>query len=129
MPPWEADLVKNTPSLRPIAQIIRHHHEHYNGKGYPDKIAGNQISIEARIVAVADAIEAMSSDRTYRRALKPDRVKKELIEHSGTQFDPLVVDAAIKALDKMQETEVKPATQKDARSNSTSKLATDIQRS
>ncbi len=124
-----ADLVKNTPSLRPIAQIIRHHHEHYNGKGYPDKIAGNQISIEARIVAVADAIEAMSSDRTYRRALKPDRVKKELIEHSGTQFDPLVVDAAIKALDKMQETEVKPATQKDARSNSTSKLATDIQRS
>jgi diguanylate cyclase (GGDEF)-like protein/putative nucleotidyltransferase with HDIG domain len=93
------DLVKNSPSLRPLVSIIRHHHEYYNGQGYPDKLAGNQISIEARIVAVADAIEAMSSDRPYRKALECERVVKELLDHSGTQFDPLVVDTAIKMLE------------------------------
>lgn len=93
------DLVKNSPSLRPLASIIRHHHEFYNGEGYPDKLAGNQISIEARIVAVADAIEAMSSDRPYRKALQPDRIIQELGEHSGTQFDPLAIEAAIAMLE------------------------------
>ncbi len=121
------DLVKNTPSLRPLEPIIRHHHERYDGNGYPDKIAGNQIVIEARVVAVADAIEAMSSDRPYRRALKPDKVKRELFEHSGTQFDPLVVDAAIKMLDKMQENEIRSTTQNGTRSSTASKLATEIQ--
>jgi diguanylate cyclase (GGDEF)-like protein/putative nucleotidyltransferase with HDIG domain len=94
-----AELVKNSPSLRPLAQVIRHHHERFDGKGYPDKIAGNQISVEARIVAVADAIEAMTSDRPYRRALQHDMVKDELLRSAGTQFDPLVIDAAIKVLD------------------------------
>lgn len=84
------DLVNNSPSLHPLVSIIRHHHEYYNGKGYPDKLAGNQILIEARIVAVADAIEAMSSDRPYRKALKPEQVIEELDRHSGSQFDPLV---------------------------------------
>jgi len=121
------DLVKNTPSLRPLEYIIRHHHERYDGNGYPDKIAGDQISIEARIVAVADAIEAMSSDRPYHQALRPDKVKKELIEHAGTQFDPLVVGAAVKMLDKMQADEVKSTVWNEARSNVTSKFATDVQ--
>jgi len=93
------DLVNNSPSLRPLVSIIRHHHEYYNGKGYPDKLAGNQILIEARIVAVADAIEAMSSDRPYRKALKPEQVIEELNRHSGSQFDPLVVKTAIKMLE------------------------------
>ena len=124
-----SDLVKNTPSLRPLAQIIRHHHERYDGKGYPDKIARNQIGIEARIVAVADAIEAMSSDRPYRRALKPDNVKEELMKNSGTQFDPLIVDAAIKMLDKMQADEVTSMAKNEVHSNTASKLATDVQTS
>jgi len=122
-----SDLVKNTPSLRPLAQIIRHHHEQFDGKGYPDKITGNQISIEARILSVADAIEAMSSDRPYRRALKSDKVKKELTEHSGTQFDPLVVDAAIKILDRTYTNNVKATPQNETRSNTASKLTADIQ--
>jgi putative nucleotidyltransferase with HDIG domain len=92
------DLVKNTPSLRPLVSIIRHHHEYFDGKGYPDKLAGNQISIEARIVAVADAIEAMTSDRPYRKALRPEQVIEELNKHAGTQFDPLVVKEATKML-------------------------------
>jgi putative nucleotidyltransferase with HDIG domain len=95
------DLVKNSPSLRPLVPIIRHHHEYYNGAGYPDGLAGSEISIEARIVAVADAIEAMTSDRTYRRGLKTEQVVDELRRQSGTQFDPLVVDAAVKMLGAM----------------------------
>ena len=92
------DLVKNSPSLRPLVPIIRHHHEYYNGEGYPDGLAGNKIPVEARIVAVADAIEAMSSDRPYRRAFPRNRIIKELRDHTGTQFDPIVVQSAIRML-------------------------------
>ena len=96
------ELVKNSPSLRSLVPIIRHHHEFYNGMGYPDELAGNQISIEARIVAVADAIEAMTSDRPYRKALKPEQVIEELKRYSGTQFDPLVAKEAIRLLEGSQ---------------------------
>jgi diguanylate cyclase (GGDEF)-like protein/putative nucleotidyltransferase with HDIG domain len=92
------DLIKHSPSLRPLVTIIRHHHEFYNGKGYPDHIAGNQIALEARIVAVADAIEAMMSDRPYRKAFKTADVIEELNRFSGTQFDPLVTKQAINML-------------------------------
>jgi putative nucleotidyltransferase with HDIG domain len=95
------DLVKGSPSLRPIASIIRHHHEYFDGRGYPDGLAGNKIAIEARIVAVADAIEAMSSDRPYRKALNLGQVIEELNRYSGSQFDPLVVSAAKKMLEQM----------------------------
>lgn len=91
--------MKNSPSLRSLVPIIRHHHEFYNGMGYPDKLAGNQISIEARIIAVADAIEAMTSDRPYRKALNPEQVIEELRRYSGTQFDPLVAKEAIRLLE------------------------------
>ena len=94
-----AGLVKNSPSLRALVPIILHHHEYHNGQGYPDKLAGNQISIEARIIAVADAIEAMLSDRPYRTGLKRDQVIEELRKYSGSQFDPLVVKVAVKMLE------------------------------
>ena len=90
-----AELVKKSPSLRPLIPIIRHHHEFFNGDGYPDRLKGNQINIEARIVAIADAIEAMSSDRPYRKALSPLSVVSELKKQAGSQFDPLIVDKAI----------------------------------
>jgi HD-GYP domain-containing protein (c-di-GMP phosphodiesterase class II) len=93
------DLVKSSPSLRPLVPIIRHHHEYFNGEGYPDKLSGNQITIEARIVAVADALEAMISDRPYRKALKQEQIIEEFNKHSGTQFDPLVAKEAIKMLE------------------------------
>ena len=92
------ELLKNSPSLRPLVPIIRHHHEYYNGEGYPDRLAGNQISIEARILAVADAIEAMTSDRPYRRGLSLDLVEDELRRNSGSQFDPTVVESALEML-------------------------------
>jgi putative nucleotidyltransferase with HDIG domain len=121
------ELVKNTPSLRHLAQVIRHHHECYDGKGYPDKIAGSQISIESRIVAVADAIEAMTSDRPYHRALQYEKVKEELLRCSGTQFDPLVIDAAIKVLDSTANDVSAESVQQESHSKTPPKLAPDIQ--
>ena len=100
------ELVKNSPSLRPIAPIIRHHHEYYNGMGYPDGLAGNKISIGARIVAVADAIEAMTSDRPYRRVLSLQQAVDELIRCSGSQFDPLVVGVAVSMLKEIESDQV-----------------------
>ena len=120
-------LIQNSPSLRPLAPIIRHHHEYFDGEGYPDRLAGNQISIEARIITVADAMEAMTSDRPYRRALKLEKVKEELLRCSGKQFDPLVVDVAIKILDKIQAGESVSATHTDPYSNISTNFATDNQ--
>lgn len=93
------NLVKNSPSLLALVPIIRHHHEFYNGMGYPEKLTGNQIPIEARIVSVADALEAMTSDRPYRKRFTISQVIDELRTFSGTQFDPLVVNAAIQILE------------------------------
>jgi len=94
-----AELLEKSPSLRPLIPIIRHHHEHFNGNGYPDKLKGNQINIEARIVAIADAVEAMSSDRPYRKALSPRSIVDELKKHAGSQFDPQIVDKVLKMID------------------------------
>jgi len=86
-------LVREIESLQHLAPFIRHHHEHYNGRGYPARLAGEDIPLEARILSVADAVEAMASDRPYRKALTPKAILGELQKHSGIQFDPLVVDA------------------------------------
>lgn len=118
-------LVKNSSSLRPIVHVIRHHHERFDGKGYPDHIAGNQISIEARIIAVADSIESMTSDRRYRRAFTLDKVKTELQKGSGHQFDPLVVDAAIKMLEQVASNQAAQSTLPETDSDLPARLATD----
>jgi HD-GYP domain-containing protein (c-di-GMP phosphodiesterase class II) len=67
---------------------IRHHHERWDGGGYPNGLAGEQIPLLARLVAVTDAFDAMSSDRPYRQALDPQRVRAEIAACAGTQFDP-----------------------------------------
>jgi len=97
-----AALLEKSPHLRPLIPIVRHHHESYNGEGYPDRIANNQITIEARIVSVADAIEAMSSDRPYRKARSTEYILKELQRCSNTQFDPLVASTAMQILKEME---------------------------
>jgi hypothetical protein len=75
--------------MDPAAEhVARSHHERYDGKGYPDGLAGNEICEEARIVAVADAFDAMSSNRVYRRACDKDHIRDELIKGKGKQFDP-----------------------------------------
>lgn len=71
---------------------VRHHHERYDGKGYPDGISGKDIPIGGRIIKICDAIDAMLSDRPYRKALELPVVRQELLVHSGTQFDPDIVE-------------------------------------
>lgn len=77
--------------LREAAPLVRHHHEWFNGAGYPDGLCGRDIPVGARIIAVADAFDAMTSDRPYRSALTVDEAVAELTTHAGTQFDPEVV--------------------------------------
>ncbi len=82
--------------------IIRHHHERWDGKGYPDGLGGTDIPQLARIVAVADAFDAMSSDRPYRKGKRYDDAVAELSRCSGSQFDPVVVEAFVEMLSRYQ---------------------------
>ena len=75
------------------AQFVRQHHEYFDGRGYPDGLSGEEIALEARIILVADAFEAMTSTRAYREGMEVEDALAELRRCSGTQFDPTVVDA------------------------------------
>ncbi len=82
-----------------VVRIIRHHHEHYNGIGYPDGIKGDEIPIGARILSVIDAFDALTSDRPYVKARTRDNAVTELKRCSGTQFDPAVVEALVRVIE------------------------------
>jgi HD-GYP domain-containing protein (c-di-GMP phosphodiesterase class II) len=90
---WGADLVGRIPGLEDVARIVRHHHERYDGFGYPDKLAGRDIPLASRILTVADAYVAMTEDRPYRQARPRFEVDHEFRDCSGKQFDPYVVEA------------------------------------
>src|SRR5512141_545851 len=91
-------MLGKTRSLQPLATIISCHHEHFDGRGYPNSLPGKEIPLEARIIAAADAIETMASDRPYSKPMSTDRIVEELLRCSGSQFDPQVVEAAIRML-------------------------------
>lgn len=104
--PAEYDLVKehpaigvgilhHSPSLRALLPFILHHHEWYDGRGYPSGLAGERIPLGARIIHAADSIDAMQSARSYKRGYDLDRVLSELRRGRGTQFDPVIADVAI----------------------------------
>jgi putative two-component system response regulator len=86
-------------STRQFLPIIRHHHERVDGRGYPDHLAGRNIPVGARIAAIADAWDAMSSDRPYRAGLPPDEVRRRLRDGAGTQWDAEYVEAFLTLLD------------------------------
>jgi putative nucleotidyltransferase with HDIG domain len=88
-----ANILGSLEFLDEVVPIVLHHHERFDGKGYPDGIAGEQIPLGARIITVADSYNAMTSDRTYRRALSREEALSELERNAGTQFDPSVVKA------------------------------------
>lgn len=88
-----ADILSNVDMVAYTADIARHHHERFDGRGYPDGLIGNEISLGARIVCVADAFDAMNSDRIYRKALPKEVIWKEIDKNKGIQFDPDVVTA------------------------------------
>lgn len=91
--------LKEVKNLKEETVIIKHHHERYDGKGYPDGLKGDAIPLGARIVCVADAYDAMTSDRPYRNGMAKEVAIKELIKNKGTQFDPFVVDVFLNCLD------------------------------
>ena len=91
-----AQIIGPVDRLAPELPVIRHHHEWYNGSGYPDRLMGDEIPKLARILHVADAFEAMTADRPYRKALSVDQALAELRKFAGVQFDPEIVDAFVK---------------------------------
>lgn len=93
------DILKNIDNIVGLRDGVRHHHERYDGKGYPDGLKGEEISIFARILCVADCYDAMTSDRVYRKRLTKDQVIAELKRNSGTQFDPEIIDAVLVMID------------------------------
>jgi putative nucleotidyltransferase with HDIG domain len=88
-----AKIIEPVDFLKNSYQAIYHHHERYNGNGYPDGLKSENIPILARIIAVADAYDAMGSDRPYRKKLSKEKILKEFTEQSGKQFDPQIVNA------------------------------------
>lgn len=93
-----AEILQNLSMYREASVIVRHHHERWDGAGYPDRLAGDRIPLGARIIAVADTYDAMTSDRIYRRALSHQVAMSEIERCAGSQFDPRIVDAFSRAM-------------------------------
>jgi putative nucleotidyltransferase with HDIG domain len=95
-----AKILEPVDFLSDVTPCVRHHHEWYDGsdRGYPDRLRGDSIPLPSRIILVADTVEAMTSDRPYRKALPLDVVYTELTKYSGSQFDPVCVDAFLRLL-------------------------------
>ena len=92
------EIVKAVRSIsQDVLDCIRYHHEWYDGSGYPTGLSGEDIPIGARIIMIADSMDAMATDRPYRAALSRDKIRAELIDNQGTQFDPKVVAAALQS--------------------------------
>ena len=89
------DILKGIKRFKMFEEVARNHHERYDGNGYPDKLKGEEIPYAARIVMVCDAFDAMTSDRSYRKALSDKVAIQELIDNKGTQFDPALADAFV----------------------------------
>lgn len=91
-------ILKELDFLEYISDVVLCHHERFDGKGYPLGISGNSIPLESRIIAVANAFDAMTNDRPYRKALPVDKAVEELQKHAGTQFDPKIVDIFVEGV-------------------------------
>ena len=87
-----ASIVQTHEAMTEIARIVRHHHERFDGRGYPDRLVAEEIPLGARIISVADAFSAMTNDRVYRKAIAEDQAWDEIRLNAGTQFDPAIVE-------------------------------------
>jgi putative nucleotidyltransferase with HDIG domain len=88
-----SEIVKEISFLEPILPYVLQHHERFDGKGYPNGLAGEDISVKARLLAVADCYDAMTTDRPYRKGLEPKIAYNEIVANAGTHFDPEIVKA------------------------------------
>jgi HD-GYP domain-containing protein (c-di-GMP phosphodiesterase class II) len=102
-----AQLLARYPDFAPVVEMVRHHHERWDGQGYPTGFAGSDIPFGARVIAVADAYDAMTSERPYRRALSPDQAAAILRDGKGRQWDPQLVEVFLRSIsDQLQGVEV-----------------------
>jgi len=90
------EMLKRVPFLRPASAIVRHHHERFDGTGYPDALKGAEIPLGARLFTIADTLDAMTSDRSYRKGPGFEAARTEIERHSGQQFDPHIVELFLK---------------------------------
>ncbi|HWT24174.1 MAG TPA: HD-GYP domain-containing protein [Solirubrobacteraceae bacterium] len=88
-----SDILRDVDFLGDAKLVVRHHHERWDGSGYPDGLAGEEIPVAARVFAVADALDALTTDRPYRAAIDWAEARREIQRHAGTQFDPAIVTA------------------------------------
>jgi len=98
-PVWGYETLKNSGHLKAIAKIVLHHHERYDGKGYPNQVKGNDIPEISRIITIVDSWDAMCSKRSYKAPLSLEAALQELRDHSGEQFDPVLVEPFIKMME------------------------------
>lgn len=101
-PEIAADILKDTKSLKDIRDLILHHHERFDGTGYPAGLKGKEIPLGARILTVADSYDTITSHRAYRRSLSKEEALDEIRKKSGTQFDPEIVRAFLKVINARQ---------------------------
>ncbi|OLC20152.1 MAG: hypothetical protein AUH33_04470 [Chloroflexi bacterium 13_1_40CM_68_21] len=99
-PIYGASILEPSASLKPLVQLVLHHHENFDGSGYPDGLKGEDIPLGSRIIIIADAYEAMTSDRIYRKAIGHERAMDQLNRYKGVQFDPVIVRALQKLVQK-----------------------------
>jgi HD-GYP domain-containing protein (c-di-GMP phosphodiesterase class II) len=92
-PIYGASILEPSAALRPLVPIVLHHHENFDGSGYPEGLKGEEIPVGSRIMIVADAYEAMTSDRIYRKAIGHEKAMEQLTRYKGVQFDPNIVRA------------------------------------
>lgn len=101
-----AHILSNATIFNEIIPIVKHHHERFDGNGYPSKLKGENIPYLARITSLADSFDAMTSKRSYRDCLSLDIVKEEIRKNSGTQFDPKIAEVFLQILE-TQKNEIK----------------------
>lgn len=91
-----AEAVKDVDGIKDYIDVIRFHHERWDGKGYPDQLTGEEIPLLPRVAAIADAFDAMTSSRSYRKALSVEEAYTRIIKSKGSQFDPMLVEKFMK---------------------------------